>query len=266
MIAVYASTNPSVDRKQRVRQMAAIAIGIVLVPLIMVTGSRAGMVVSVPALLSAALLYRRPVGRSDHKSPASFVLRKSHIIAASAVISLAFLAIVFARAEAFDRFFEQSAFEDSRTDYWQIGLQMAWQFFPVGSGAGSFVETYQIYEPDSNLSANYVNHLHNDWLEIWLTMGLPGVLLLLAAVILFWIRVLAIWRRNDAERRAVRFARLASVLIIIIAMASFGDYPLRTPIMLALFALFSLWLTSPALLVTGAAASAAKGQYHGATG
>lgn len=255
MLAVYASSDGDRDDKARGRQLTAMAVGIVLVPLILVTGSRAGLIVAVPALLAAALLFSATKAQDGRKKAIGFQVKRSHILAATAVISLAFMTIVFARAEAFDRLFENAATEDSRRDFWEIGVQMAWQFFPFGSGSGSFVETYQIYEPSAYLNANYVNRMHNDWLEIWLTMGLPGALLLLTAIALFAKRSFAIWQRKDADRRAVRYARMASVVIIIIALASFGDYPLRTPIMLAVFAICALWLTSPALLQKGQSAS-----------
>jgi O-antigen ligase len=247
MLAVYASSFGDRDDKARGRQLMAMAAGMILVPLILVTGSRAGLIVAVPALLAAALLFSRIESSGGRKKAAAFELKSTHIIVATTVVGLAFLTIYFARAEAFDRLFGQAATEDTRRDYWEIGLKMAWDFFPFGSGSGSFVETYQIYEPNSYLSANYVNHMHNDWLELWLTTGLPGVMMTLAAVALFLKEAFAIWLRKDADRRAVRYARMASVVIIIIALASFGDYPLRTPIMMAVFSIFALWLTSPAL-------------------
>lgn len=243
MLAVSASLRHGMEDQQRVRQLAAIAIAIVLVPLILVTGSRAGILVAVPALAAAALLYQQPRPSSGLPHAVGFQMKTTHIIAAVVVISLAFLTISFARAVAFDRLFENSAIEDSRSDYWRIGLQMAWSYFPFGSSSGSFVEAYQM-GPATDLKASYVNHLHNDWLEIFLTMGVPGIAVLFGAIIAFALGTLRVWRRKDANRRSVRFARLASVLIGTIAAASVGDYPLRTPIMITVFAIACLWFTA----------------------
>jgi O-antigen ligase len=247
MLAVYASSVGDRDDKAKGRQLTAIAVGFVLVPLILVTGSRAGLIVTVPALIAAALLFSQLDQNSTRKKSPGFGLKRTHIMAATAVISLAFLTMYFARAEALERLFEQSAMEDARRDYWEIGLKMASDFFPFGSGSGSFVETYQMYEPLAYLIPTYANHMHNDWLELWLTMGLPGAVLTLAATAAFAVRSFWLWRQKNGNRRAVRYARMASIVLIIIAFASFGDYPLRTPIMLSLFALCTLWLTSPAL-------------------
>jgi O-antigen ligase len=252
MLAVYASLSATTIDQQRMRQFAAIAAGIVLVPLILVTGSRSGMLMSVPALAGAALLYRAPIaGKTARRGDAGFKLGAGHVVAAGAIVSLIILTIVFSRAEAWDRLFEQSTGEDARAEFWQVGIAMMWKYFPFGSGIGSFVEAYQINEPLRYLTANYVNHAHNDWLEVPLTGGLPAMLLLLLAVVLFLFRTACLWRRKDKDRRALKFARLASVAITILALASTADYPLRTPIIMALFAIFCLWFTSPALSDAG---------------
>ena len=137
---------------------------------------------------------------------------------------------------------------------------MVWTYFPFGSGMGSFVEAYQLAEPLSYLHPTYVNHMHNDWLEIPLTGGLPAVLILLAAIAFYFIGSANLWRRKDRDRRAVKIARLASVLIATIVLASAADYPLRTPIMMAIFAVACLWFTLPALAEEGTMAGETEGR------
>jgi O-antigen ligase len=248
MLAVYASTSSGTVDQQRIRQLTAIAAGFVLVPLILVTGSRSGMLISAPALAGAALLYRAPVqGRAVRRSGAGFRLGAGHVVAAGAIVSLIFLTILFSRAESWDRLFEQSLDDELRDDFWRAGLALIWKYFPFGSGIGSFVEVYKIDEPMRNLNAHYVNHAHNDWLEIMLTGGLPGMLTLIAGMALFLVRAIRLWSGKEKDRRAVKFARLASVVIAIVVLASAADYPLRTPIIMAVFAIFCLWFTSPAL-------------------
>ncbi len=259
MLAVYASIASGTVDRQRMRQFAAIACGIVLVPLVLVTGSRSGLLMSVPALATAALLYRKPVeGRSVRRGDTGFKLGAVHIVGAAAILSLILLTIFFSRAEALDRLFEQSTAEELRGDFWQAGIEMIWKYFPAGSGMGSFVEVYQLDEPLRYLNANYVNHAHNDWLEIALTGGLPAILILAAAILFYAVRTIRLWRRSDRDRRAVKMARLASVLIAIMAFASAADYPLRTPIMMAVFAVFCLWMTAPALAERAGASGVAK--------
>ena len=248
MLAVYASISTGTVDQQRFRQFAAITIGIVLVPLILVTGSRAGMLMALLALAAAAILYRKPRERRVvRRGGTGFQVGAVHVIGAAVIISLVLLTILYSRAEAWDRLFQQSVADELRDDFWRVGLAMIWYYFPFGSGLGSFVEVYQLTEPETHLNANYVNHAHNDWLETALTGGLPAMLILAAAIFFFFKCTWAVWLRNDADRHAVKMARLASVLIVIIALASFVDYPLRTPTFMTVFAILSLWMTAPAL-------------------
>ncbi|MFO1352883.1 MAG: hypothetical protein U1F68_20280 [Gammaproteobacteria bacterium] len=66
-------------------------------------------------------------------------------------------------------------------------------FFPLGSGLGSFVEVYRRYQPTDLVG--FINHAHNDYLE-WLLLGalvLVAMALLVGAYGGQWLRV---WRRG----------------------------------------------------------------------
>jgi O-antigen ligase len=119
---------------------------------------------------------------------------------------------------------------------------MAWKYFPFGSGAGSFVEVFQIDEPNRLLGLSYANHAHNDWLELMMTMGLPGLLLLLVSLWAFARATRAAFRAPLGEGRRAPFARLGAVILLIFALGSIGDYPLRTPSLACLFVVAVLWL------------------------
>jgi hypothetical protein len=241
MLAVYASMMPG-EGNQR-RQLIAAAIAIVLVPLILVTGSRSGLVSAIIGLVSAGLLYR---SQSDLRS---LRLRKPGrnkalpAIGGVAVVSLAILTYFLSRAEAIERLFNQGISEDGRTDFWSVSISLFWKYFPWGSGSGSFVEAYQIAEPTRLLNATYLNRAHNDWVETAVVFGLPGVIALTVAAIAFGIRSYRLWHGGDGGSRSVAFGRLASIMIAMIAIASTSDYPLRTPTMMGLFTICVLWLT-----------------------
>lgn len=243
MLAVFASTAKGTTDEVRLRQLVAAAIAIVLVPLILVTGSRSGLVSAVIGMLGAGLLYRRPTDVRTVRRGSPNRVKAVPILAGLAVISLGFLTFFFSRAEAIERLFVEASGEDSRTDFWAVSLDLFSKYFPWGSGSGSFVEAFQIVEPAYLLDGTYLNRAHNDWVEIAVTFGLAGVIgLTLASAAFFW-RSCNVWRDADAGRRYVAFGRLASVCIAMIAIASVSDYPLRTPIMMGVFAIFALWLT-----------------------
>lgn len=96
-------------------------------------------------------------------------------------------------------------------------------------------------EPLALLDETYLNHAHNDFLEIGLTFGLPGILMIVAAAFLFFRRAATIWLRRDGRSRSVMFARAGSIAMSLILLGSLSDYPLRTPAMACSFAIFTLW-------------------------
>lgn len=243
MLAVFASTAKGTTDEVRLRQLLAAAIAIVLVPLILVTGSRSGLVSAVIGIVAAALLYRRPNDVRAVRKGSPNQIKAAPVLGVLAIISLGFLTYFFSRAEAIERLFAETSSEDSRTDFWIVSIDLFWKYFPWGSGSGSFVEAFQILEPNYLLDATYLNRAHNDWVEIAVTFGLPGVIgLMLASAAFLW-RSFKLWRNADASRRYVAFGRLASVCMAIIAIASVSDYPLRTPTMMGVFAILALWFT-----------------------
>lgn len=246
MLAVFAANPEGTVDRQNGRRVVAAAIGLVLLPLILVSGSRAGLLFAVVGLGSAALLYRRPTGgRSVRHGGRKLEIGLLPALGGAAVIGLVMLTLIFSRAQSLERLLRPSAADSSRADFWQVSSELLWTYFPFGSGAGSFVEVYQVVEPNRLLKLSYVNHAHNDWLEVGLTYGLPGLLIVAVAMFAFLRRAARVWRRGAGSRRSNQFARLATALILILALASVPDYPLRTSIMMCLAAVCLLWLGGP---------------------
>jgi O-antigen ligase len=239
MLAVFAARSHATSRGGRnTRQLIAIAIAIILIPLILVTGSRSGMLAAIIGLIGGALLYNSHVSIGGGlKTGRSLAL----ISAASILLFLVFATIYFSRAEAIDRIFAEPRGVNDRADYWTSSLQLFWQYFPFGFGPGSFVPAFQKEEPIALLNSVYLNRLHNDWLEIALTFGVPGILLMLTGVIYYVRRSYLLWFRMDGRRSAVVLGRMASIIFAILGIASMSDYPLRTPALMGLAALVLLW-------------------------
>ncbi len=112
-------------------------------------------------------------------------------------------------------------------------LEAGWAFFPFGSGIGTFGDVYRMFEDPSQVTTTYINHAHNDYLELLLETGVLGMI----AVVLFlawWVRrSLALW---TGDRK--NFYGLAGSLATgIVLVHSLVDYPLRTAAVGALFAL-----------------------------
>ena len=239
LLAIFAarSQGTSGDGRNK-RQLAATAIAIVLVPLILVTGSRSGMLAAIIGLMGGVLLYGLS-GHTQRRSKAGKPLVAVLVVAV--VACLVFATVYFSRAEAIERIFAENGTANDRADFWTSGVTLFWQYFPFGFGPGSFVPAFQVDEPITLLDGSYLNRLHNDWLEVSLTLGLPGVLLMIGGVLFYFRRTFHLWFRCDGARTSVALGRMASVVISILAIASLSDYPLRTPAMMGFAALVSLW-------------------------
>ena len=241
LLAVYACTGIKSVEQARIRLWVAVAAGVVLIPLVLVTGSRAGLITGAIALLILPMLYHKP----EIAVPKKRKFPKKHIrllIFGFAIIGIGLLTILFARAQAFDRLMAPDQTGDERVTLWAQSAQMAWKYFPIGSGIGSFVEAYQIDESFESLTDTYANHAHNDWLEVYVTGGLIGLVMLGIAVIA-WMRIaFAIWKSPRRHTRDDIFVRLGSIIFLIMAIASIGDYPLRVPSIACFMAVAALWL------------------------
>ena len=238
VLAIFASTGQS-EQSARFRTWSALIFAIVLLPLILVTGSRAGLALSLAALVLSMIIYRRP----DLLPKLSKRRGRLYYIAAIGVVFCITATFALAsRATALQRLLTLGNEDDLRFRLWAPIVKLGWQYFPVGSGIGSFVETFQIGEPDELLTLNYANHAHNDWLELWMTGGAPALAFVLTAVIAWSLRSRDAWLRWDPRSRDTRFARLGSIILLLLAAASLVDYPLRAPSLACIAVVASIWL------------------------
>lgn len=192
-----------------------------------IAGSRAGIALALVAgLLCIPLAAMRGRGRRAR------VL----IVLAGNVIAL-LLAFQFGFAILAGRIEHQDFFDDIRWPAAQMTVQAAEDYDPLGSGFGSFVPIFQTEEPRSFLGPLYVNHAHDDWLEVWLEGGIPA--LVLAGLFLLWFlaRGVRTLRRRSLSPGTMVLARAAWVTILLLLLHSIVDYPLRTTALMTLFGL-----------------------------
>lgn len=210
-------------------KVALAVVVFVSIPLVLVTGSRMGLFLSGIALLGVGWL-QLPQLRS----------RNVLLISIALVVLMAVVTVLVARGSAISRL--DTIGEDLRYPVWETVWQMIPDYLPLGSGVGSYVEVYQIHEPLSTVGRAYSNHAHNDWLEVVLTAGLPGLALLLYVVAMVLLRT---WRVRSAKGVNPVFNRLGVLIIIMLAIASISDYPLRTPMMMAVVVIAGVWAALP---------------------
>lgn len=240
MLAVWAAQATDNRRADNVRRSVAAGMAVLLLPLLVITGSRLGLAMAPIGLLVAALIWR---GHASHGMMIEARNRKLLTVAGAIGAALVLIAALgFSRDEGIRRFLETSFAEEPRFHYLPVLLRMLGDFFPVGSGFGSFDPVYRHYEPDALLDATYLNHAHNDLIELGITGGLPAILV--GLLFLVWIgrATLAALRDRVASRHRA-FAWMAACLVLVNLLSSVVDYPLRTPLMSLLFALACGWLS-----------------------
>jgi O-antigen ligase len=140
-----------------------------------------------------------------------------------------------------------ATFSDAfRMQMYRTTLQAARSFMPVGSGFGTFDPVYRMFEDPATLLRPYVNHAHNDWLELLLEGGLPAAGLALAGLIWFALSTARVWRStHNGERSHPLLARAGWVVIALFLFHSLLDYPLRTTANAAVLALAGALLLPP---------------------
>ena len=193
--------------------------------------SRAGMIltmVSLAGVYGLVLTDRRR--RTLSATPLNFLF---------AAAGTAFILVVqFALYRVLARF-NADPLDDLRLQFARSTIEAAWAYMPFGAGMGTFVPVYGMFEkPQDLFSHAYVNHAHDDILELWLETGIFGIALMAAFAAWFVSRAIKIWRyaavgANEFDRSLARAATIAVALVVI---HSFLDYPLRTAAMTAIFA------------------------------
>ena len=120
----------------------------------------------------------------------------------------------------------------SRQEVLSTSVKALRDFLPWGSGLGSFESVYHLYEDPVLVKGATVIHAHNDYLELALETGVPGILLMIG-FLAWWARAAwRAWRYADAGV----YARAASIASGLILVHSLVDFPLRTAAISAAFA------------------------------
>lgn len=247
VLAAYGSFGAPSSLDYRLRTTLALAIGVFFIVLILVIGSRAGLLLMLLALPGMPLLYRFPESQRPTRRRIARPLLWA-VLVVLALIALGMLTSALGRALAIERLL-QPVDTEVRYKAWGQVLAMTWHYFPAGTGFGSFADVFKVDEPHRLLSIFTFNHAHNDWLELILTGGVAACLLLVivAVALVMRMRTLSSGPRDTHHL----MASLGMWIIALFALASLGDYPLRVPSIACLFSVALVWISSKARLHAG---------------
>lgn len=184
---------------------------IALLLLLLAAGSRAGVLIGL-AITALSVIFLSARSRASGFSVLLIFIGLSiYTITAWTKIDAEVLDPAFGRGE-----FARTTIEGIK-DNWVTGV-----------GFGNFQKAYQIYERQEMIFKQYVNHAHNDYLEIAFEGGILAIGLTIAYFLLLVTSLIRI--RRDPLRKAA----LLSVSFILVH--SLVDYPLRTEALAMTFA------------------------------
>lgn len=222
--------------------IAIVSLGVaIVVPLILATGSRMGLITGGIGLAGLPLMFATRM-QAEQSLPRRGKNRMKGIVPLIGIATgIAALSLWYGQSTALQRLIGTDTTTEIRFQLLPTLLTMINTYFPWGSGVGSFEKVYQIAEPDQLLAPITMNHAHNDWLEVVITSGASAAVLLVAALVGF---IMAAWgaSRTRGEHRTRCLVGLTIVLLF--AVASWSDYPLRVPSLACLFVLACLWASN----------------------
>lgn len=218
---------PPREGQVHVQRVAFFSITMLLIIGILLSGSLAGIGLLIPVLAGSALLFRSQA-------------RNQRVIAVVGAIVLAAAIVAYTLFATADL---GSAAQPggSRLDFLRNSLPLMGKFFPFGSGLGTFEQVYHWRENPQIVGPVYLNHAHNEYVEVLLETGVFGF----AAMFLFgWFWVAAV-RSAVAGPNANPMTRAAALMTGVLLLHSLVEFPLRTPALSCVMALGCAWLLRP---------------------
>jgi O-antigen ligase len=206
------------------RQLLGLLAVLLMAAAVVAVQSRAAVLLLAPVLLGMmAVAWRLMAGRRVSGRPAVVAL----LGAAAALAAVVTLSPGLSR-------FTSSPAEDARFAAWPAVFAAMGEHQPLGAGIGAFDTAYRAAEPLEQVSPIYLNHAHNDYLELALEAGWLAAAALAVFVVWFVRRGVAIWRATGPSQGGL--AATAWIAAATALAHSAVDYPLRTLTMATFFA------------------------------
>jgi len=194
--------------------------------------SRAALLLLLPAVAAAALI------ATKRKGTARLLLLLFVVLASIAAI------LVILPPDLVRSMQLQTMFTEVRVVLLPDLLFTLGQYWPWGSGLGTFIPVFEANQNLNMLQPFRVNHAHNDPLELLIETGLAGALLLGAALTGICWRLVQLARRTGSSDPGPALAGFAILALMLVH--SLVDYPLRQPALGAVAAIAVALLFSPA--------------------
>ena len=153
------------------------------------------------------------------------------------IVMVGILSLPFALYRVLDRIPDDLS--SDRSVMASTTIEAARAYMPIGSGLGTFVPVYAMFEKPEDAKDTYVNHAHNEFLEVWLEAGVVGLALIGLFVVWLVRRSVEIWRSAPAPGASQldwSLIRAATIVPALLLAHSLVEFPLRTGAMMAIMA------------------------------
>ena len=195
--------------------------------------SRAGVTLAILALLGVAAISVSVRERGDTKLKG---FRSPQLV----VFALLLFSVLFSAQLGLHRIlarFDGDLLENLRFALMSVSLEAAMTSLPFGTGLGSFVPTYAVFERAEDLFTGFANRAHNDFMELFLELGLAGILVVTLFLTWYGIRCFEVWfKPQEVGTANLILQRASTVCVALILLHSMVDYPLRTTAIAVVFA------------------------------
>ncbi|MBC2664458.1 O-antigen ligase family protein [Novosphingobium flavum] len=224
-MVAFAATVRELEARRPERRNPAVALGFVsggtvLFSLgVFFTASRAGTMLLPVAWLGVAFIARTWI-RPDRRT-----IQRLAVLAGGGLVVLAILVMTSGMAARVMHRYDFGG--EFRPQLWRDALFAVGQYFPFGSGMGTFVPVFVAAERLEAVDATMPNRAHNDFLEFLIEGGVFAAIALSSILAILTRRLIQRWReaRTGGGHAQVVFAAAAWAII---GLHSLVDYPLRS--------------------------------------
>ena len=182
------------------------------------SGSRGGLMAAVVAVCTQGVI----CARASRRAPMALA---GAVFGGIGIASV----LLISREQGLGRLLETSAYEvrwNARFEVWAAAFEL-WRDFPwLGTGLGSFRDAFPWGQPPELVGVWW--HAHNDWLEILLTAGVLGAVLVVFGVVTLLLRLIKVLLKGRrSEDRAAAIGALGAVTAA--SLHSIFDFGLTMP-------------------------------------
>ena len=248
LISLHLMRQPH-GRGNDVQRWGFAACALVLTIAVLGNASRAGLISLFLVGLFSAIAAVSSAARASKSGVSSRSKRQKLVFSAAMGAAASTILILFAfvdRSPALSRLVGGSELAELRSRLLPYLLEMAATFQPAGVGMGAFEYAYRMREPVELIGQRYLNNAHNDWLQFIIEGGALALAVMAIGAVVAIVRAVKLMRSSVRADVRIEEALLGLALLVVLAVASLVDYPLRVPSIMALAIIALGMFTYPA--------------------